>query len=79
MNTTLVCNASGAATVAAGLVVGERRRPRQRTGHRDGFVSQHAGLMPFDGQRRGRTRLSMTAFRRFSRPRKTFNTAYTSA
>jgi len=49
----VACAGSGAATVAAGLVVGEWRKTRPRTGFGDGFAHQDAGLMPFDGQRGG--------------------------
>ena len=49
---------------AAGLAVGPRTEACLPTGCQDGFPRQHAGLIPFYGQRRGRTLLSMAAIRR---------------
>lgn len=54
INTTLVCDASGAAMVAAGLVVGARTRARTRTGCRDGFGHLITSMKRFAGQTDGR-------------------------
>jgi hypothetical protein len=62
----LACAVSNAASVEAGLVVSEQRKTRPRTACWNEFSPQHAGLMLFDGQRSGRTRVSMAAIRQLN-------------